>query len=117
MLEVKCPYSMAEKTPEGLCNNENFSLVNSRLQLSKNHQVQLELYVASDKTKCCDFCVFTLKGVRVERIEPDKFWEQQIVPQLDEYYFKHILPQLLYPQCKQAIIFKIEIILYIIIYH
>ena len=99
---------MAEKTPEDLCKDENFyfSLVNDCLQLSKNHQyyhqVQLQLYVASDKAKWCDFCVFTLKGVCVERIEPDMFWQEQTVPQLDEYYFKHIIPELLYLQCKPS---------------
>ena len=98
LLEVKCPYSMAEKTPEDMCKDDHFycRIINGSLQLDKNHQyyhqVQLQLYVASDRAKWCDFCVFTLKGVCVQRICADDVWLEQICPQLDEYFFKYILP-------------------------
>ena len=106
MLEIKCPYSMADKTPEEMCKDEifYFCLVDGALQLDKKHQyyhqVQLQLLVASDRAKWCDFCVFTLKGVCIQRIFPDKVWEKEISPQLDEYFFNHILPELLSPLCK-----------------
>ena len=108
ILEIKCPYSMAEKSPEEISKDENFylHLVNGCLKLDENHQyyhqVQLQLFVASDKAKWCDFCVFTLKGVCVQRILPDKIWEERNCPLLDEYFFQHILPELLHPQCKPS---------------
>ena len=104
MLEIKCPYTMAEKSPEEISKDEKFylHLVNGCLKLDENHQVQLQLLVASDKAKWCDFCVFTLKGVCVQRIFPDKIWEERNCPLLDEYFFNHILPELLHPKCKPS---------------
>ena len=106
LLEVKCPYSMAEKTPENMCKDDDFycRIINGSLQLDKYHQyyhqVQLQLYVASERAKWCDFCVFTLKGVCVQCICADNVWLEQICSQLDEYFFEHILPELQYPQRK-----------------
>ena len=84
-----------------MCKDENFyfHVLKGNLQLDKNHpyyhQLQLQLYVTSDRAKWCDFCVFTSKGVCVQRIYPDEFWEEQICSQLDDYFFNHILPELL----------------------
>lgn len=49
-----------------------------------------------------DFCVFTLKGVGVQRIYADDVWQKQICPQLDDYFFEEILPELQCPQCKPS---------------
>lgn len=57
-------------------------IIYNSLQLDKNHQyyhqVQLQLYVASEKAKWCDFCV-------------DDAWQVHVCTQLDEYFFEHIL--------------------------
>ena len=112
LLEIKCPYSMAEKDPEDMCKDDNFycRIINSSLQLDKNHQyyhqVQLKLYVASDKAKWCDFCVFTLKGVCVQHICVDDAWQEQVCPQLDEYFLNTFYLNYSGPNVNQAITFK-----------
>ena len=47
-------------------------------------------------------CIATTKGILVEQIYPDQEWEQKCIPQLKEYYFKHILPELVYPMHKPS---------------
>ena len=107
MIEIKCPYSMAEKTPEEISKEKDFyfNLVDGCWELRKKHpyyhQVQLQLLVASDRASWCDFCVFTVKGVCVQRIFPDKVWQKESGQQLDEYFFDYILPEL-FPQCKPS---------------
>ena len=46
--------------------------------------------------------VFTLKGVLVERILPDKQWQENIAPKLDDYFMEQILPELVCPVHKPA---------------
>ena len=66
ILQMERPYSKAEVELEDMCNDENFyfGVVDGSLKLDENHpyyhQVQLQLYVSTDRTKWCDYCVFTL---------------------------------------------------------
>ena len=53
-------------------------------------------------TKWCDICVYSSKGIVVERIFPDKHWQEECIPKLDEYFFDHILPELIEPRCKPS---------------
>ena len=99
---------MADNTPEEMSKDEGFyfRLVDEVWQLDKKHQyyhkVQLQQLVASDRAKWCDFCMFTLKRVCVQCIFPNEGWRKEISPQLHEYFFKHILPEVLFPQCKPS---------------
>ena len=109
LLEIKCPYSVRDTPPRLACQESSFYCYTSddgipRLKRTHEyyHQVQLELYVCSDSCGWCDFCVYTTKGILVERIYPDQEWEQKCIPQLKEYYFKHILPELVYPMHKPS---------------
>ena len=103
ILELKCPYSKADVSPEKACEDDNFScsMVNSKLMLKRNHayyhQVQLQLYVAADLCDWCDFCVYTTCGVAVERIYPDIIWQNTCCLELDSYSLNHVLPELVYP--------------------
>ena len=45
-----------------------------------------------DTAQWCDFCVYTSKGVVVERISPDEHWQE----------VDHILPELIDPQHKPS---------------
>ena len=74
----------------------------SKRDHSYYHQVQLQLYVTRFMAHWCDFCVYTSKGVVVERILPDKQWQEECIPKLDKYFFDHILPELIDPQCKPS---------------
>lgn len=93
IVEFKCPYNKAELTPEEACKDLEFycSMVSGNLHLKRNHsyfhQVQLQLYVASDLCDWCDFCIYTTHGVAVERIYPDSVWQQTECPKLDSYFF------------------------------
>ena len=98
--EFKCPNREANMTLEEACQGSDFccSMVDGKIHLKENHfyyhQVQLQLYVAATSCYWCDFCVYTTKDVRVERIYPDDNWMSHNCPKLDEYYFDHILPEI-----------------------
>ena len=95
MAEFKCPFTKAEVSPEDACKDAAFycTMVNGDLQLKRSHsyyhQVQLQLYVAAHLSHWCDFCIFTTRGVAVERIYPDTHWQHTVLPQLDNYFFEH----------------------------
>ena len=84
-------------------------MVDGKIHLKRNHgyyhQVQLQLYVVSDCCKWCDFCVYATKDVAVERIYPDQEWVSYVCPQLDEYYFDHILPEVVAEQHKPSYVY------------
>ena len=79
--EFKCPYSKADVDPREACADSSFycSIIDNKMHLNRNHsyyhQVQLQLYVSEYRSAFCDFCIYTLKGVLVERIHPDKQWQ------------------------------------------
>uniref|UniRef100_A0A1X7V240 YqaJ viral recombinase domain-containing protein n=1 Tax=Amphimedon queenslandica TaxID=400682 RepID=A0A1X7V240_AMPQE len=82
--EFKCPFREADSFIVNACSSPDFccELVDGKLHLKEGHtyyhQVQLQLYVASDLCKWCDFCIYTKKGVAVQQIYPDKEWIQKI---------------------------------------
>ena len=92
--------------PSEACKDQSLycCLIDNKLQLKRTHsyyhQVQLQLYVCGDKAAFCDFCIFTLKGVLVERILPDKQWQENEAIKLDNYFMDHILQELIYPTHK-----------------
>ena len=73
--EFECPYSKANVDPKETCSDPSFycSLVNDEMFLNWHHpyyhQVPLQLVKAAS-------CIFTLKGVLVERNFPSKQWKQ-----------------------------------------
>ena len=102
-MEFKGPYVKANIAVEEACQDKNFycTMTDSKLHLEKSHlhyhQVLLQLYVANDPCNWCDFCVYTTHGVAVEHIYPDIDWQLNVCPQLDSYFFEHMLPELVYP--------------------
>ena len=82
------------------CNDPSFycSMINDKMCLDGlhpyYHQVQLELYVCAEKAVFCDFCIFPIKGVFVERIYPDDHGRRIEAKMLDDYFMEHILPEL-----------------------
>ncbi len=55
------------------------------------------LYVCGDKAAFCDFCIYTLKGVLVEHVLPDKKWQENEAMKLDDYLLDIMLKELTYP--------------------
>ena len=100
VVEIKCPYSKRDQTPEEACSDSKFfcELVNSKVYLKRDHsyyhQVQLQLYVGADIYDWCDFCIYTCKGVSVERIFQDDAWQQKNIHELETYFDTYIAPEL-----------------------
>ena len=49
-----------------------------------------------------DFCVYTPKGVAVERIYPSNIWQSKNIPELKHYFSKHMLPEIIDPKLKPS---------------
>ena len=94
--EFKCPYSKRELTIEEACADTAFyaEILDGKLHLKRNHvyyhQVQLQLYVGLDLYKWCDFCIYTTKGIMVERISLDPDWCDANISQLESYFNTHV---------------------------
>ena len=101
--EFKCPYSKREVLPVEACSDSNFycHYKDGSFCLKDTdeyyHQVQLQLYVRMDLYYWCDFCVFTLKGVEVQRIWLDTSWCNKYIPELESYFDAYMLPEILHP--------------------
>jgi hypothetical protein len=68
------------------------------------HQVQLQLYVGMDIYFWCDFCVYTLKGVAVERLYLDTDWCNIFLPELEGYFDAYMFPEIIDPKLKPSYI-------------
>ena len=103
--EIKCPFSKADVTVELACKDALFYCTmdeDKNLKLARNHQyyhqVQLQLFTLG--ASWCDFCVYTTKGIAIERIYPDAQWQQTAIPNLDSYFHEQMLPEIVCPQLK-----------------
>ena len=75
LAKVKCPETKFQVTPLDACQDPDFFCedVNGHCKLKRNHayftQVQGQMGVSG--TSCCDFIVYTKKGISEERIPFD----------------------------------------------
>ena len=109
LLELKCPYTKRDLLPEEAAKDPTFYCTISddgKFKLKRTHkyyhQVQLQLYVTSDLYTWCDFCIYTTKGVLVERIFSDPEWIKKSIDELDDYFDSEILPEIVYPMHKPS---------------
>ena len=50
------------------------------------------------RVKYCDFVVWTLKDMSIERIIFDEqLWNAVMLPRLEKFYFSYLLPEILLP--------------------
>ena len=91
-----------EVSPEQACNDSTFccKLTEGEVRLKKNHpyyhQVQLQLYIGYDCFKWCDFCIFTCKGLSVQRIFPYTNLQEDEIPVLEPFFFDDfLLPEIM----------------------
>ena len=98
-------------SPEEACKDPNFycyisdnGTFTSTLKRSHRyyHQVQLQLYVSADFCEWCDFCVYTTKGVLIERICTDSEWVKSGITQLTDYFEGDMLPEIVYSLYKPS---------------
>lgn len=103
IVEYKCPYSARHLTPAQSCAQlKNFCSknVNENLELKTNHNYyyQIQGVMAITRRKWCDFVIWTPKGTSIERIQANhKFW-LEMVPKLDSFWNKAVLPELAAPE-------------------
>ena len=74
ILEVKCPYSMQDIPPNKYCQDTTFYCFidkNGKFQLKRDHAYYHQVTVCSNLYSWCDFCIYTTKGILVERISTD----------------------------------------------
>ena len=106
--EFKCPFSKRNISPLDACSDPQFycTMENNKLRLKRHHpyyhQVQLQLYVCQDMCCWCDFCVYTLKGVAVERIFLDAEWCNTYIVELESYFDGYMLPEIVFPKLKPS---------------
>lgn len=98
--EIKCPFKHRHNTVlQASLSDELFCLhkVNGNLSLKKSHpyyfQVQAQLFVCD--VEYCDFIVWTLKDVFIERIVPDvQFWDD-CVRKASSFFIHGVLPEIM----------------------
>ncbi|KAK7477395.1 hypothetical protein BaRGS_00031371 [Batillaria attramentaria] len=98
LVEVKCPSSYRNVTPEEASRDKNFfcALVGDDVCLKKDHnyyyQVQGQMGISG--RSWCDFVVWTLKGMSVERIPFDEGLWQAILTKLKDFYVGAVIPEI-----------------------
>lgn len=107
ILEVKCPYTerfndIRESCTKGsfFCCSDLYGNIVLKRDHAYYHQVQLQLEATS--AKWCDFCVYTTRGIVIERIYPDKAWKVTNIPKLEYFYDNILLPEILFPRMKPS---------------
>ena len=107
VLEIKCPYSIHGELlikcsiPEIVKKyGKKFFMeeINGQLKLQKTSryfsQVQGEMAILG--VPWCDFVVWTLTDIYIERINFDRaFWQDELLPKLDHFYTTCVVPELL----------------------
>ena len=103
-LEVKCPYSQREKTPNEACNSPGFCCTYdptlNQVSLRKNHSYycQVQGQMGIGVRPWCDFIIFTNRGISVERIKFNgNFWYNELLPKLADFYNNCLAPEIVSP--------------------
>ena len=105
---LNCPFSKKEVTSREACDDPNFyCYYESGLHLKKSHHYYHQVQLSSslqyiNQYDWCDFCVYTPKGVEVERIWLDIEWCEECITGLDGYYKAYVLPEILCPSYKPS---------------
>lgn len=102
-LEIKCPYSARNLTPAEACAQSGFCCrltSTGQLELKETHQyyAQIQGQMALGERPWCDFVLFTLKGISVQRIRFNKtYWTTKLLPKLTSFYDNCVAPELVSP--------------------
>lgn len=104
VVEIKCPFTCRNVTPVQACSMKNFyctlDSTHNKLLLNHNHNYycQIQGQMAISGRLWCDFVVYTLKGLSVERINFDSsFWENELLPKLILFYDNCVVPEIVSP--------------------
>ena len=104
LVEIKCPYSIRDKTPlQGASLSSFFCEINKannsiKLKPSHPYYCQVQGQMAVSGRLWCDFVVYTPKGISIERINFDSdFWSNSLLPKLIYFYDNCIAPEIVSP--------------------
>ena len=98
LVEIKCPYSMYDKTIQEACQKPNFccEICNATPSLKLDHEYyyQTQGQLAITGAKWCNFVEGLGNGpdqIHVQRITyDDVFWSASVFPILHQFYFNHV---------------------------
>ncbi|XP_031353734.1 uncharacterized protein LOC116178384 [Photinus pyralis] len=101
ILEVKCPWSAREMTPEEGISKRKILFWSSKGEVNQNHkwyyQIQGQLHIT--RRQYCVFAAWTPKGLKTETIlKDDQFWKTEMEEKLVSFYMKCLLPELVDPR-------------------
>ena len=106
-LEIKCPYTVRDTTPEDACSSDGFCCTLQLngdgipvVNLRKNHiyYAQVQGQMAVGGRPWCDFVIFTTKGISSQRILFDNdYWNKDLLPKLASFYDNCIAPEIVSP--------------------
>ncbi len=105
VLEVKCPYSQRNVTPMDACGFSGYCCElgdtdSAGIKLHRTHRyfARVKGQMAIDGRKCCNFVIYTTKGIAVERIPFDReYWSNQLLPKLISFYDNILAPETVSP--------------------
>ena len=106
LVEYKCPYSARDITVEEACKKKDFMcMLNSgKVTLKRTHKYyyQVQGQMAITRRRWCDFVIWTPHSTTVERINfNEEFWAT-VVPKLELFYDRAIVPELVSPRHTQG---------------
>ena len=103
LIEIKCPYSCRNMTVHEACSKVKsfcYENVNGNVKLKHNHQYyyQVQGAMAIVGVEWCDFIIWTVNDMTVERIPFNRtFWDTCYI-NLQSVYLSSILPEIIYPR-------------------
>ncbi|XP_062582511.1 uncharacterized protein LOC134244264 [Saccostrea cucullata] len=100
VLEIKCPFSMRDLTPEeALTKLPSFRESNGKMELIQNvnspYYIQMLGQMGICKAPYCDLVLYTTKGIYVERAFFNEALWNNVVLKLKIFYESYILPSIL----------------------
>ena len=94
VLEVKCPFSVRRTVPT---HASYFETRDGVVRLSRKHdyyyQIQGQMVIL--ERDYCDFVCWTPLAIHIERIDYDDEFVSTMIPKLDSFFLKAILPRIL----------------------
>ena len=106
-LEVKCPFSHRNVTPEEACLDRQFFCTmqenadrTQQMVLKRDHLyfAQIQGQMAVGERPWCDFVIYTTQGLTVERVLFDSdYWENTLLPKLVSFYDNCVAPEIVSP--------------------
>ena len=92
VIEVKCPFKHREHTIADACKDAAFCLYTNdsgqvQLKRAHNYYYQISGQLALTGAQCCDFIVWTMVEMHIERIFLDDNLWKEMVTKLSHFYY------------------------------